>query len=120
MEYNYNNNYYLFSSAQDLLNEKLELPHFIKVDISNRSLKMMNTKIENYEDDENCNVDDNLEIISNEVVPNKTQFGLVFNKLINKFFCVKKNKVHLHLLFFNVLMIITCLSQIPNTCQVHQ
>lgn len=87
MEYsiiiNNNFNYWLlfYSAAHKLLNEKLDLPSFIKVNLSNRTQKMINllTFKEENEDVEKYNADDNIKTIIKENRTNETKFGLVFN-----------------------------------------
>jgi len=72
--------YYFYSAAYKLLNGKLDLPSFIKVDLSYQTQKKINlTFKEENEDVEKYNTDDNLKTIIKENETNETKFGLVFN-----------------------------------------
>lgn len=100
-----NTDYYFYSAALKLLNEKLDLPPFINVSISRRTQKKMESlafKKEN-EDVEINNADENLGTFIEENGTNKTTFGLVFN---NKLVLWEKNYINqpfaIHLSIFSM------------------
>ena len=58
----------------------MDFPSFLKVELSNRTQKMLNLKcIKEEEDVEQFKADDNMETIVKENRKNETKFGLVFN-----------------------------------------
>jgi len=74
-------NYYFYSSAYKVLNEKSYFPSFISVDLSNRTQKMINVNIgnENDKDEEKCESDENTKTIINEDAKDESLARLVFN-----------------------------------------
>jgi len=83
--------FYFYSAALKLLNEKLDLPSFINASISRRTekkMELLSFKNKNEEDVEIHNADENLRTIIKENSSNETKFGLVLNnKLV---LCEKK------------------------------